>query len=163
MGPAVPAWLADAATLPIAFAQVREDPLLDQYAVEQHAPGARVLMISSGGCTAAYLAGATTVSHLHLVGPNPSQLALARLKLHILAHATVPERFALLGHAPLAADERGQRLSSFLADLDLAPDVLGPSVIVAARTRDCEGWKFAYFPGHLRPRWDRTTSRAAST
>src|SRR5262245_66036990 len=80
-------WLDQAAALPIAFALVREDALLDVDVVEAVGRGERVLMVASGGCTAAALAALPNVAHLHLVDPNPAQLALCRLKLHLLERA----------------------------------------------------------------------------
>jgi S-adenosylmethionine-diacylglycerol 3-amino-3-carboxypropyl transferase len=119
-----PDWVTQAAALPIAFAQVREDPLLDRWVVEQVGRPARVMLIASGGCTAAYLV-ATGLEHLHLVDANPAQLALTRLKLHLLRHPPA-ERMALLGHAPMPAEERAARVSPILAQLDLGCDALGP-------------------------------------
>src|SRR5713226_4841071 len=96
----LPAWVTEAAALPLAFAQVREDPLLDQAVVARLPGSARILMVASGGCTAAWLAASAKVARIHLVDPNPAQIALARLKLHLLHLADPVERLALLGHAP---------------------------------------------------------------
>jgi S-adenosylmethionine-diacylglycerol 3-amino-3-carboxypropyl transferase len=123
----LPAWVAEAARLPLAFAQVREDPLLDQWVVEQIGDGARVLMIASGGCTAAALAAFSPAALLHLVDPNPAQLALARLKLHLLQTTSPADRLALLGHALLPAGERTKRLADALRPLGLTRDALGPA------------------------------------
>jgi S-adenosylmethionine-diacylglycerol 3-amino-3-carboxypropyl transferase len=124
-------WLADAGRLPIAFAQVREDPLLDLEVLAPCPDQARVILVASGGCTAALLAASTRLRHLHLVDFNPAQLALARLKLRLL-HTTEPaQRRALLGHAPLAARHRGLLLCAELQALNLAPDALGPLDVVA--------------------------------
>ena len=59
-------WVLEAAALRTAFAQVREDPLLDLWVVNQFVSDARVIMIASGGCTAALLASAPKVARLHL-------------------------------------------------------------------------------------------------
>src|SRR5258708_4572401 len=131
-------WLDQAAAMPVAFALVREDPLLDRDVVAQAGPDARVLMIASGGCTAALLATLPTVAQLHLVDPNPAQLALARLKLHLLTAAT-DARQALLGHASLPADERRRRLGEALSSLGLAADVFGPPDLVAELGPDHAG------------------------
>lgn len=131
-------WLDQAAAMPVAFALVREDPLLDLEVVTQAGTNARVLMIASGGCTAALLATLPGVAHLHLVDPNPAQLALARLKLHLLANVPTV-RQALLGHAPLPSDERGRQLGETLAALGLTTDVLGPPEIVATIGPDHAG------------------------
>ena len=123
---ALPSWVVETASLPIAFAQVREDPLLDREVIERLPGAARVLMVASGGCTAALLAASPNVTRLHLVDPNPAQLALTRLKLHLLQTATPADRLALLGHAPLPAEDRRQRGTAWLGSLGLAPDALGP-------------------------------------
>jgi S-adenosylmethionine-diacylglycerol 3-amino-3-carboxypropyl transferase len=139
MDNAVPPWVAEAAPLPVAFAQVREDPALDQWVVGQVGEGARVLMIASGGCTAAALAALAPVAHLHLVDPNPAQLALARLKLHLLQTAEPAERLSLLGHAPLAAAERAARLTAALQALGLPADAIGPVALWSAWGPDHTG------------------------
>ena len=77
-------WMESTAGLPLGFAQVREDALQDRWIVDSLAPDARVLMIASGGCTAALLATRPNVAQLHLVDANPAQLALAQLKLRLL-------------------------------------------------------------------------------
>lgn len=125
------AWLAEAAALPIAFALVREDALLDLDILSRCGPAAHVVLVASGGCTAAALAKAANVARLHLVDPNPAQLALCRLKLHLLRTAAPEERHALLGHSPLDADQRQRRLSAALARLGLPEDALGPPPLVA--------------------------------
>ena len=66
-------WVLETARRPIAFAQVREDALLDRRMVEQLDGGAEVLLIASGGCTAAALAVTPQISRLHLVDLNPAQ------------------------------------------------------------------------------------------
>ncbi|MGH7173762.1 MAG: DUF3419 family protein [Gemmataceae bacterium] len=125
----LPPWVAEAARLPLAFAQVREDARIDLHIVRRLGGSARVLMVASGGCTAAALAASGAVARLHLVDPNPAQIALARLKLRLVQHADPPRRFALLGHAPLPAHERGQQVGEELATLGLAPEVLGPLAV----------------------------------
>jgi S-adenosylmethionine-diacylglycerol 3-amino-3-carboxypropyl transferase len=122
----LPVWVTEAARLPLAFAQVREDARIDLQIVRRLGRKARILMVASGGCTAAALAASGDVRRLHLVDPNPAQIALARLKLHLLRHADLPHRFALLGHAPLSARERGQQVGEELAALGLSPQMLGP-------------------------------------
>src|SRR5438105_13676449 len=92
-------WVEQAARLPLAFAQVREDADLDAWVVGQIGDAVRVIMVASGGCTAALLASVSAVACLHLVDPNPAQLALSRLKLHLLRTAGPDERLALPGHA----------------------------------------------------------------
>jgi S-adenosylmethionine-diacylglycerol 3-amino-3-carboxypropyl transferase len=138
MATALPAWVEEAAALPVAFAQVREDALLDQAVVGRLGPGARVILVASGGCTAALLATLPGVAHLHLVDPNPAQLALSRLKLHLLP-TSKGERLALLGHAPMPAREREAALARALAALDIAPAELGPADLLAEMGPDHAG------------------------
>jgi S-adenosylmethionine-diacylglycerol 3-amino-3-carboxypropyl transferase len=126
MDTAFPPWVEAAARLPIAFAQVREDAELDAWVVRRHGRGVEMLLVASGGCTAAYLAAQLEVARLHLVDPNPAQLALARLKLYLLQHSEPSERLALLGHRGMAAAERRQRLAAALHALELSPELLGP-------------------------------------
>src|SRR4051794_23840762 len=129
MSNTLPSWVADAAKLPIAFAQVREDPRIDKFIVERAGEGARVCMIASGGCTAAVLAALPNVGVIHIVDPNPAQLGLTRLKLRLLETREPDDRLALLGHAPLGARLRQEKLTQELAALNLAPDLFGPPEI----------------------------------
>src|SRR5262245_7051936 len=101
MSTTLPPWVEEAATLPIAFAQVREDPRIDRHVVEQLGTAARICMIASGGCTAAVLATLPNVAAIHLVDPNPAQLALTRLKLRLLETSEPDYRLRLLGHGPM--------------------------------------------------------------
>ena len=126
--PALPPWVAEAAALPLAFAQVREDALIDLDILARLGDGARVLLVASGGCTAAALAALGRPALLHLVDPNPSQLALARLKLRLL-HEGPDTRLAFLGHATMAADERTERVAEHLGRLGLAAEAIGPPAI----------------------------------
>jgi S-adenosylmethionine-diacylglycerol 3-amino-3-carboxypropyl transferase len=117
----------------VAFAQVREDPLIDLWVARQIGAGANILMVASGGCTAALLAAQAEARRIHLVDPNPAQLALARLKLFWLRTASTEERLALLGHRSWTARKgsRRQRLGAALDELGLPPDVFGPLEWVA--------------------------------
>jgi len=142
---ALPPWVEDAAALPVAFAQVREDPLLDLWVVAQLAGnsgrgrGVDVAMVASGGCTAAVLAASPMVASLHLTDPNPAQIALTRLKLRLLEHADPDARLALLGHAPMPTAAREAALRTELGALGLDADVLGPMALVAADGPDHAG------------------------
>jgi len=122
----LPGWVADAARLPLTFAQVREDSLLDLQVVARLGPKARVMMIASGGCTAAALAASGQIAELHLCDINAAQLALTRLKLRLLQTASPERRLALLGHAPMPAAERFKEVERELAELDIAPSIFGP-------------------------------------
>jgi S-adenosylmethionine-diacylglycerol 3-amino-3-carboxypropyl transferase len=146
---ACPDWVATAANMPVAFAQVREDATLDQWVVQQIPTGAEVLMVASGGCTAAALAGMPQVRRLHLVDPNPAQMALARLKLRLLFTAPKTERLALLGHGRMTAEDRAQRLAIELGALGLPIDALGPPDWVASHGPDYSG-RYEILFGKLR-------------
>jgi len=137
MSHCLPTWVIEATSLPLAFAQVREDPLLDLWLVQQLRQHARVMMVASGGCTAALLASTPYLSQIHLVDPNPAQLALCKLKLHLLNHHEPAFRLALLGHTPMA--DRATQLQRCLFNLDLAAYALGPLPIVAQLGPDYAG------------------------
>lgn len=126
-----PQWVMEATKLPIAFAQVREDSLLDMAIVDEVTGNVRMLMVASGGCTATSLAASGRLSSLHLVDPNPAQIALTRLKLHLLQKVRQTERMAILGHRPMLAEERAFRIRSVLQELEIRPEQLGPERIVA--------------------------------
>ena len=142
-------WLEQASVLPVAFAQVREDALLDCEIVRSVGEGARVAMVASGGCTVAMLASMANVAHLHCVDPNPAQLALTRLKLRLLETTGPEDRFALLGHAPMAQIDRAARLTDELAALDLPSDALGPISLVSRSGPDHAG-RFEFLFAALR-------------
>ena len=137
VGPAP--WVLEASQRPIAFAQVREDPAVDQWVADQLPANSKIIMVASGGCTAAALAAMPNVSCLHLVDPNPAQMALARLKLRLLPTAPPSERLSLLGHAPMATAERRLRLIKELGALQLSDDALGPIGLVAELGPDHAG------------------------
>lgn len=126
--PPADAWAVEAAAWPLAFAQVREDPRLDMELARQLPAGERIVMIASGGDTAACLGRLPL--EIHLVDMNPAQLALARLKWRL---AAVPsdEAAALLGHRGMDPAARGRGLADLLGELGLAGDVFGPPERVA--------------------------------
>lgn len=122
-------WAIAASSLPLAFAQVREDPRLDLELARGLSSGSKVVMIASGGDTAVCL-GRLPLS-LHLVDLNPAQLALSRLKWQLAEDGNLEETARLLGHLPMPVDERRTKLSEKLAGLNLEPSVLGPIDFVA--------------------------------
>lgn len=132
-------WVDAARELPVAFAQVREDPLLDLWVARQLPTGSRMIMIASGGCTAAFLAGQSSISQIHLVDPNPAQLALTRLKLHLLENGEPGSRLGILGHAPMPLEDRKTQLSEIFHSLDLPTTALGELNQVAALSPDFAG------------------------
>lgn len=129
-------WLDHAVSLPVAFAQVREDPLIDQWVVDRLPDRARICMVASGGCTAALLACHPRVASIQLVDPNPAQLALCRLKLRLLCQAPPEVRARRLGHSAMPIDERRRWLIDELSD---RPDVLGSLEFVAHMGPDFSG------------------------
>jgi S-adenosylmethionine-diacylglycerol 3-amino-3-carboxypropyl transferase len=137
--PALPSWVSEAAVLPVAFAQVREDPLIDAWVIRQVGPEASIIMIASGGCTLAYLVACSRPARVDVVDPNGAQIALARLKLHLLQHAPSAARLALLGHAPMPAEEREERLRALLRALSIPAEALGPPDIWAKAGPDHAG------------------------
>jgi len=128
-------WVDEAASLPVAFAQVREDPRLDLAMVQ---PGARVMMVASGGETALCLAR-EPLARLVAVDVNPAQLALVRCKEWLARHASRQAALEWLGHAPLDPEDRAHRIKGTLAALGLSADALGPLSRVAERGPDSTG------------------------
>jgi len=136
---AAPDWVGDAARMPVGFAQVREDSLLDLAVLEQIGKGGlNGIMITSGGCTAAALVASGRFAHLHLVDVNPAQIALCRLKLHLLQNASPLVRLQILGHFPMASG-RAEAITSILESLSLPQDALGPLQTVATVGPDHAG------------------------
>ena len=89
------------------------------------------MMVASGGCTAAALAASPQISLLHLIDPNPAQIALARLKLRLLTTASPRERLSILGHASMPVAQRRLRIMRQLQALNLPVDALGPIDLLA--------------------------------
>jgi len=131
------AWALRAASLPLAFAQVREDPRLDLELVRRVPAGGTVVMIASGGETAACLGRLPL--RLELVDMNPAQLALARVKWELAGNLPAEDAAALLGHLPMVAEERRRRMKGLLDQLGLDEDVFGPPEWIAERGVDHGG------------------------
>jgi len=135
----LPAWAREACALPLVSSQTLEDALQDvEVARSLERPGVRALVAGGGGCTAAALGALPEVEGVHLVDENPAQLALSRLKVHLL-RVDPAERLGLLGHVPLSAQTRAERLEAALAELDLEPEALGPPELVAREGPDYAG------------------------
>lgn len=146
-------WVTATASLPVAFAQVREDPRIDRRVLEEVGSPARTLMIASGGETAAVLA-TMPIESLHLVDSNPAQIAVTRLKLSMLLDTSTNERLKLLGHGPMSSADRRLEIQRRLSDLRLAEDALGPPWLVAELGPDfCARyeWVFARLRETLSP------------
>ncbi len=138
-------WLEEAARFPVAFAQVREDALIDQWIAGQLPEKAHGLMIASGGCTAALLAAGGHFGRLILADINPAQIDLTRLKLAMVSDCTPAERFELLGHLPLPTEARKALLLELMGRYEVAVDRFGPIDAVVAVGLDQAGryeWLF---------------------
>ncbi|MGB0579132.1 MAG: DUF3419 family protein [Limisphaerales bacterium] len=120
-------WLEQAGQFPVAFAQVREDPLLDLAVVRRAGRSVRMLMIASGGETAAQLVAAANLRSLVLVDPNPAQLALTRLKLDLLQNTTSEQRTQLVGQAGELNQSPCRHIERRLTTLGVCPGLLGPA------------------------------------
>lgn len=106
----LPDWVDQSLDLPLRFAQVREDPSLDTWVVEQLPKDASLLIVGSGGCTLAVLASMPNVGSIHVVDPNPAQLALCRVKLALLRCQDPDDRLKFLGHSDLSIEAREHQL-----------------------------------------------------
>lgn len=144
-------WARRAASLPLAFAQVREDPRLDLELARQVPAGGTVVMIASGGETAACLGRLPL--RLVAVDMNPAQLALARVKWRLAGTAAADDAAALLGHLPMPAGERRRRMKDLLEAQDLEEDVFGPPEWIAERGVD-HGGRYEVCFAELRARLD---------
>src|SRR4051812_8077993 len=118
-------------------------------------------MVASGGCTAAFLAGSGTVAELMLVDPNPAQIALTRLKLHLLSHAWREERALLLGHrSDRGTGTRGPRLNAAADAAGVSLEELGPGSLVTGAGPDEAGryeQVFSQFRTEMRSRGQGAT------
>ncbi len=123
-------WALEAARLPLAFAQVREDPRLDVEIFLSLPANANVVMIASGGETLVEFAR-LPVQRIHAVDMNAAQLALARLKCHLATHHTPDDSCRLLGHETLPPAERWNQMRRLLEALAFPEDVFGPPDLMA--------------------------------
>jgi S-adenosylmethionine:diacylglycerol 3-amino-3-carboxypropyl transferase len=99
------------------FAQVREDPLLEIEALAP-LPDARVVVVSSGGCTAFSLL-ASGAKEVIAVDLNSTQNHLVELKVVALRRLVNPELMSFLGVAPGTARRRSRTyavLRPYLSD-----------------------------------------------
>ncbi len=146
-------WVRATASLPVGFAQVREDPRIDRRMIEEFGSPGRAMVIASGGETAAVLA-TLPIESLHLVDSNAAQMALTRVKLSMLVDTSTEERLKLLGHRAMDAGERHLELERRLSELGLAANSLGPACLVAEMGPDfCARyeWVFARLREKLAP------------
>jgi S-adenosylmethionine-diacylglycerol 3-amino-3-carboxypropyl transferase len=143
------AWALRAASLPLAFAQVREDPRLDLELARRVPSGGTVVMIASGGETTGCLGRLPL--RLELVDMNPAQLALARVKWELAGKWPAEDAAALLGHLPMVAEERRRRMKDLLEALGLDEDVFGAPEWIAERGVD-QGGRYEVCFAELRAR-----------
>lgn len=136
--PSADPWALEAANLPLAFAQVREDPRLDVALARLLPEQATVVMIASGGDTLVELAR-LPLKRIHAVDLNPAQLALARIKCFLAGTESSGESARLLGHGTMLPALRQERWGAALDQLQLAHDVLGPVPLIAELGADHAG------------------------
>lgn len=136
--PGISDWVEKAVSFPLAFAQTREDPLLDRLVVKMLPANCRVAMIASGGCTASYLASLPQIAALNLVDPNRAQLSLTKLKVHLLCQEDPITRLEILGHRG-SAENRKTNLTRIFKELGLQADCLGSWEMVTSKGPDFAG------------------------
>lgn len=115
-----------AAQRPLGFAVVREDSHQDLELINRYFKDESIsmLMVASGGCTAAHLIAHARLHDLTLVDPNKAQLALSKLKTHLLA-LPMQKRAELLGHSYLDPATRKSCMQGLLYSLDIDGEIFG--------------------------------------
>lgn len=121
-----PHYALEASKLPIAFSIVREDAVQDLEIIKHYFPEEKVsmLMVASGGCTAAFLAAQAPLKDLTLVDPNSAQLALTQLKMQLL-FLPVQKRLEILGYLPLDPVQRKTIMQGYMQALDIDQSLFG--------------------------------------
>lgn len=127
----LPEWVHHSLDLPLRFAQVREDPKLDAWVVRRLPEDSTLLVVGSGGCTLALLATMANVGSIHVVDPNPAQLALCRVKLALLRDRDVQSRLEILGHRDATIEAREHQLHRICADTGIEVEGFGPSDFIS--------------------------------
>lgn len=114
------------ATNPIAFAVVREDSSQDLEVIQRYfsEEPASVLMVASGGDTAALLSTQANLNDLTIVDPNLAQLQLTKLKLHLLGlpSHTIQK---LLGYEDMDPTKRKDIILGLMQALDINKNQFG--------------------------------------
>ena len=131
-------WAIEASKLPLAFAQVREDPRLDLELARLMPADAVAVMIASGGETIVPLAR-LPLARIHAVDMNPAQIALARLKLHLAGKVASSTICQILGHESMQPMERQMTLRRLLDALSLPETIFGPLDFVSEHGPDHAG------------------------
>ncbi|MBN8660806.1 MAG: DUF3419 family protein [Candidatus Obscuribacter phosphatis] len=133
-------------TLPLRFAQMREDAQIEAKILAERQGRQSVLTYASAGCTTAYISTIVPLSKLTVVDQNQSNLALTSIKLHLLQDAFPSKRLKLLGHLPMDAKMRKRSLQCLLAELELPEEILGSLDYVALNGPDFCGRFEALLP-----------------
>lgn len=141
----LPHWVHQSLNLPLRFAQVREDPSLDAWVVERLPKESTLLIVGSGGCTLAVLAALSNVRVVHVVDPNPAQLALCRVKLVLLRDQGISSRLKFLGHLYSSAETRESQLNRICDDTGDEVSVFGPPEFILDLGLDYAGRYEALF------------------
>jgi S-adenosylmethionine-diacylglycerol 3-amino-3-carboxypropyl transferase len=124
-------WLDFVREFPVAFAQVRQDSLLDSWVVDQLPNNSTGIMIASGGCTASWLHHQGKFDTLHLVDANDAQLALCELKIELLRNLDASDRLKILGHQEMNRSERLAYITKIIEKNHGKTEIFGPTSIVA--------------------------------
>ena len=129
-----------AAKKPIAFAIVREDSTQDQEIINRYFPEDKIsiIMIASGGCTAAQLISQSSINDLTLVDPNLAQLELAKLKIQLLMLPT-QKRLEILGYSSMNSQDRKIIMQGYMKALNIDENIFGDLDAIALCGLDFTG------------------------
>ena len=141
----LPYWVQHSLDLPLRFAQVREDSSLDAWVVRRLPSDATLLIVGSGGCTLAVLAAMPNVRAIHVVDPNPAQLALCRIKLALLQTVVSTSRLEILGHRNLEGELRDIQIARICEQTGDAVEIFGTTEYIAEVGLDYAGRYEAVF------------------
>lgn len=128
------------AQLPIAFSIVREDSIQDLEIIKRYFPEDEVamMMVASGGCTAALLIAKAPLSELTLVDPNKAQLELTKFKIQLLM-LPIKKRLEILGYLPMNIQERKNIMTGYMQALDIDKNIFGDVNAVVSSGLDYAG------------------------
>lgn len=129
-----------AAKEPIAFAIVREDSIQDQEIIKRYFPEDRIsmIMVASGGCTAAQLISQSSINDLTLVDPNLAQLELTKFKIQLLTLPT-QKRLEILGYLPMNFQDRKNIMQGYMEALNINKNIFGDLDAIALCGLDFTG------------------------
>lgn len=129
-----------AAKEPIAFSVVREDSTQDQEIIKRYFPEDKVsmIMVASGGCTAAQLISQSAINDLTLVDPNLAQLELSKFKIQLLMLPT-QKRLEILGYLPMNPQDRKEIMQGYMKVLNINENVFGNLDAIAVCGLDFTG------------------------